>query len=840
MPTQSTTAPYDTSENCNPVARSKATELQSVQRHGKKVTKAKPTTLGKVLRRITQDEELKELTQAARIALADGDQEGYEAIKCEAPGVVPAGLFAGPSISDAGWRQASGLCVLDLDQMPARKVEHCRKRVRRIDACAVVAESLSRKLWALFWCPPRPSDVPPVEWHRACVRVAATLADEACGYEAADHTQRNPSRLRFLAHDPTAVLKCRAYLPADKVREAVGAKKDKGATKEPAISAPTLQEVESALKYVSPFRPGEEWRKILWGVRLSLGGADNTEARELCERWSSGELGNAEGGSWPEPLDDGWEFDAAEFERVWERGDRDNSLASVGTLFEMAKRLGWSRHAVSRTDFDDAVTGGINLEAEDEADTGTMSEAAKLQALREKILSTVALCPGKAPYVLRYQPGKDAAEPMGPASVNAALAPLEYQTAAADGSDKLQVIKAWDVIVSHAKTGRVPMVSGYGYHPRGDKVFTTPGGLPLLNTCKPWDNGKPQADWTIADDAAVSLWRSHLSWLFEPGHAKLVLQFLAHVVQRRGERVRWCPVLIGAEGCGKTLIVSALMRAALGANNVTQPDGRTVSKLGFNAWADGKALGCIEEIHVGDQREDSQAIVNALKTAITNDSVTVEKKGKDPVALENVTTWMATSNFAVPFHPGQDETRRWLFIRSRVVNGAKALRRELGGKKAANLYFARLVDAAEKHADALRGWLCSESLEGFDPQRVPYSLDMAALADTGASVAGIALRNLLEGETATEYANARVVSMKSLRGLLAEHWTGKPLTDRAAFAILQEMGYRVAIRDASPWRVYGNPDTARRSTWWVRGVEIGDNDAGKIVQRAIAEWRGES
>lgn len=835
MPTQSTAAHYTTEENCNQIARCKAVQIQSVQRWGDKVTKAKPTTLGKILRRITQDEDLQELTRNARIALADGNTDEYEALKQTAPGIVPAGLFAGPGISDAGWRTASGLCVLDLDQMPAKRVEHCRAKVRRLQACALVAESLSGKLWALFWCPPRPKDVPPVEWHRACVRVAARLCDDACGYEAADHTQRNPSRLRFLAHDSTAALRAKGHLPAEDVQAALAKQKTK--QKDTGISAPTLREVESALKYVSPFRPGEEWRKILWGVRLSLGGADNTEARELCERWSSGELGNAEGEPWPEPLDDGWEFDAGEFERVWERGDRDNSPASVGTLFEMAKRLGWSRHAVARTDFDE-VTAVVDISAEDEADEGTTSEAQKLQALREKILASVALCPGKSPYVLRYQPGKDACEPMGPASVNAALSPLEYQTPAADGSDKLQTIKAWDVIVSHAKTGRVPLVSGYGYHPRGDKVFTTPGGLPMLNICQPWDNGKPPSEWTAADEAAVTLWRSHLSWLFEPGHAKLVTQFLAFVVQRRGERVRWCPVLIGGEGCGKTLLVSSLMRNVLGGNNVTQPDGRTVSKLGFNAWADGKALGCIEEIHVGDQREDSQAIVNALKTAITNDSVLVEKKSKDPVALENVTTWMATSNFAVPFHPGQDETRRWIFVRSRVPNASKAMRRELGGKQAAALYFARLVAVADKHADALRGWLHSESLDGFDPQRVPYSLDMAALADTGASVAGIQLRNLLQGDAATEYANARVISTKALRGLLAEHWTGKPLTDRAAFAILQEMGYRVALRDASPWRTYGNPDTARRSTWWVRGIEVGEDDAGKVVQRAIAEWRG--
>ena len=60
-------------------------------------------------------------------------------------------------------------------------------------------------------------------------------------------------------------------------------------------------------------------------------------------------------------------------------------------------------------------------------------------------------------------------------------------------------------------------------------------------------------------DADVAPWLSHFEYLFtDMVERALMLDFLAHLVQRRGEKIRWAPVIIGRQGVGKDMALSLI------------------------------------------------------------------------------------------------------------------------------------------------------------------------------------------------------------------------------------------------------------------------------------------
>jgi hypothetical protein len=149
----------------------------------------------------------------------------------------------------------------------------------------------------------------------------------------------------------------------------------------------------------------------------------------------------------------------------------------------------------------------------------------------------------------------------------------------------------------------------------------------------------------------------HLQWLFPNRDARRIL--LAHMtraVQRRGHRIGWAPVIQGAEGTGKSLVVN-LLEYAVGHSKcvlVNTPQIAKNGQIGFNADMEGALLAIMNESKLADARD----VLEVLKPFLTDDHIRVEGKGIASKRVRNFMNWIAVTNHktGVPIEEGG---RRW-------------------------------------------------------------------------------------------------------------------------------------------------------------------------------------
>lgn len=145
-----------------------------------------------------------------------------------------------------------------------------------------------------------------------------------------------------------------------------------------------------------------------------------------------------------------------------------------------------------------------------------------------------------------------------------------------------------------------------------------------------------QVDMRVGDP---SRFIRHMEILFpNERDRQYLLYWMAHCVQHLGIKSQWMPLLVGAEGNGKSLF-SRCLSYAVGHRYTHWPDA---SKLGgsFNAWIYGKLLCCIEDLNIGDAVE----VWEKLKPMITGDSLEIEAKGIDQRTDEVCANFIANSN----------------------------------------------------------------------------------------------------------------------------------------------------------------------------------------------------
>lgn len=145
-----------------------------------------------------------------------------------------------------------------------------------------------------------------------------------------------------------------------------------------------------------------------------------------------------------------------------------------------------------------------------------------------------------------------------------------------------------------------------------------------------------QVDMRVGDP---SRFIRHMEILFpNERDRQYLLYWMAHCVQHLGIKSQWMPLLVGAEGNGKSLF-SRCLSYAVGHRYTHWPDA---SKLGgsFNAWIYGKLLCCIEDLNIGDAME----VWEKLKPMITGDSLEIEAKGIDQRTDEVCANFIANSN----------------------------------------------------------------------------------------------------------------------------------------------------------------------------------------------------
>lgn len=139
-----------------------------------------------------------------------------------------------------------------------------------------------------------------------------------------------------------------------------------------------------------------------------------------------------------------------------------------------------------------------------------------------------------------------------------------------------------------------------------------------------------------------------------------VLDWFAYIAQNPGRKVMWMPVIYGGHGVGKSFLVKHFFGPILGKTNV-QPVSSSQMSEKFNSFIVDNQLIVFEEVKFGRNKAEAMEVTNALKTLITEETVSVRKMRKDSFAAENLCNFIGFTNIddAVYLEPGE---RRFLLI----------------------------------------------------------------------------------------------------------------------------------------------------------------------------------
>lgn len=203
----------------------------------------------------------------------------------------------------------------------------------------------------------------------------------------------------------------------------------------------------------------------------------------------------------------------------------------------------------------------------------------------------------------------------------------------------------------------------------------------------------------------VTPYLEHLEKVICAGDSETYQYFigwLAHLFQRPEEKPSVAIVMKSIEGTGKGTMVRPLLEIlgmyAIQVNGSGQIAGR------FNSTIANKLFVFVDEADLTDGRTAER-----LKAIISEETVNLERKGKDPEIMPNYARFIFASNRDRVINAGLRE-RRYLVLEPDIIYAQN------------KGYFDRLHQwINDNGAQKLLAWLLSYDLTNFDPRRAPVT-----------------------------------------------------------------------------------------------------------------------
>lgn len=313
---------------------------------------------------------------------------------------------------------------------------------------------------------------------------------------------------------------------------------------------------------------------------------------------------------------------------------------------------------------------------------------------------------------------------------------LDTRTGDTLAPEALNLAHAADVPEGHTPqdyaltVAKAPVYYATAYRPdlAGQVEVLTPSGSRAVNTYRP--SGLSE-DAARAGDAARLL-REHTVWLFGAEEAPVLLWWLAHNVQLPGKKIRWAPVLVGCQGCGKSWY-AALLGALLGPRNVRVLDNASLHS-NWNDWAEGACVAVVEEVRAEGQSRG--ATLDSLKPLVSNDTVTLRCRYEPVRECVNTQNYLLLTNHGDALPLSQDD-RRYSVLKSAVH------RETLRGAEYYQALFGSLADNPGGYLAALRAY----PLDKYSPDaRAPQTKGTQAMHEEGLNLPDDIRRSLDSGE----------------------------------------------------------------------------------------------
>lgn len=180
------------------------------------------------------------------------------------------------------------------------------------------------------------------------------------------------------------------------------------------------------------------------------------------------------------------------------------------------------------------------------------------------------------------------------------------------------------------------------------------GTWTLVNTYQPITTPRKEGD--------PEPFLRHLRTLFPVERDRLILlSYMASLVQNPGVKFQWWPVIQGAKGNGKTLLLN-VMSFCIGEQYSHLPNTSKMTRNGinFNGWLKGKLFLGMDEIYSAHRRD----FLEEFKPYVTNRRLTIEAKGVDEYTGDNRANGMMLTNHKDGVPIDKDERRYAVFFTS--------------------------------------------------------------------------------------------------------------------------------------------------------------------------------
>lgn len=212
------------------------------------------------------------------------------------------------------------------------------------------------------------------------------------------------------------------------------------------------------------------------------------------------------------------------------------------------------------------------------------------------------------------------------------------------------VKKAWDAFLQN-RSLQFPQADRICFRPdRPPHDILVREGLSEVNTYIPVKTAK------TAGDPAPFL--QHLAIMLPVERdRRILLTWMAALVQNIGVKFRWAPVLQGAEGNGKSMLLG-ILRKCIGSRYYHAAQAADIGNK-FNDWIVGKLLIGVDELNAaGDKKVD---MLSALLPMITEKELGVQGKGKDAVTATVCANFFFTTNVRAALGQSVSSRRYALF-----------------------------------------------------------------------------------------------------------------------------------------------------------------------------------
>jgi hypothetical protein len=283
---------------------------------------------------------------------------------------------------------------------------------------------------------------------------------------------------------------------------------------------------------------------------------------------------------------------------------------------------------------------------------------------------------------------------------------------------------------------------------------------------------------------AIDLFLTHISnVLVDEREQRILIDWLAYVVQNAGKRINWAILLQGAQGTGKSYFAKVL-EWVLGSNAKSLDP----SALGerFTGWAHGSLVNIVEEIRI--KGDDKWRIMDRLKPFITNSMIQIEEKGRDHRTVPNFTNYLLLTNYKDAL-PITNDDRRFCVMYGRIQNESD-LFDYFGGRDEAGEYFENLFHESEQHAGAIKTFILNHTIsEDFKPSgRAPDTVSRRLMIQASVSPEQSLVEDLINKHDCA-VVNGRILDVTWLAKLCETAGDMLPPT-RTLGHILSDMGYQ--------------------------------------------------